>query len=115
MVLGEDLTDTYIIANDRVECLLIPRSQFVKKGNNKILDKLRDDLNDYIPSNEQAFQTYISDNKWNTLGYLISVSIRLVFCDIFGKRYAYYSPFEHRYAYLVPKKSVMLSYCSNWH
>jgi len=62
---GEDLTDTYIIANDRVECLLIPRSQFVKKGNNKILDKLRDDLNDYIPSNEQAFQTYISDNKWN--------------------------------------------------
>ena len=39
-----------------------------------------------------------------TLGYLISVSIRLVFCDIFGKRYAYYSPFERRYAYLVPKK-----------
>ena len=40
----------------------------------------------------------------DTLGYLISVSIRLVFCDIFGKRYAYYSPFERRYAYLVPKK-----------
>ena len=40
----------------------------------------------------------------STLGYLISISIRLVFCDIFGKRYAYYSPFERRYAYLVPKK-----------
>jgi len=62
---GEDMTDTYIIANDRVECLLIPRSQFVKKGNMKILEKLKDDLNACIPSNEEAFKTYISDNRWN--------------------------------------------------
>ena len=59
------MTDTYIIANDRVECLFIPRSQFVKKGNMKILEKLKDDLNACIPSNEEAFKTYISDNRWN--------------------------------------------------
>ena len=51
-----------------------------------------------------GFQGGFPPDMEYTLGYLISVSIRLVFCDIFGKRYAYYSPFEHRYAYLVPKK-----------
>jgi len=61
---GEDLTDTYIIANDRVECLLIPKMQFVKYGNNKVLDRMKEDLNATIPSNEQAFKQYISDHRW---------------------------------------------------
>ena len=58
------MTDTYILANDRVECMLVPRLQFVKHGGPKVIEKMREDLSSSLPSTEQAFRQYMEDLRW---------------------------------------------------
>lgn len=61
---GEDLRDTYIIAAERVVCLLVPKIQFLLNGNEKAIVRMRKELDAFIPTVEDVYKQYIRDFKW---------------------------------------------------
>ena len=61
---GENLENTYLLTKSRMEVIRVPRSQFIKFGRAKMLDRLRDDLNEILPDNTSVFQAYHRSLKW---------------------------------------------------
>ncbi|CAH1791879.1 unnamed protein product [Owenia fusiformis] len=61
---GEDLTDTYILAKGRVDCLMVPRLIFTKLGKSRLIESLRTSLTEILPKNIEIFDKYINGQRW---------------------------------------------------
>ena len=61
---GENLEKTYLISKTRVDVIQIPRSQFVKHGKGRVIDRLREDLNELLPDNNSVFASFVRGMKW---------------------------------------------------
>ena len=61
---GENLDKSYLVSKTRVEVIKIPKSQFVKHGKGRIMERLREDLNELLPGNELVFNAFLQGMKW---------------------------------------------------
>ena len=61
---GENLEKSYLITKTRVDVIQIPRSQFVKQGKGRVIDRLREDLNELLPDNKTIFNSFVQGMKW---------------------------------------------------
>ena len=65
-VAGEDLTDTYIVAKGRAICLQIPTLEFLLRSPLRtILLEMTSNVSEIIPSNQQIFNKFKTEQKWN--------------------------------------------------
>ncbi len=48
-----------------MEVIRVPRAQFIKHGRAKMLDRLKEDLNEILPDNDSVFMAYHRDLKWD--------------------------------------------------
>ncbi|XP_028399067.1 cGMP-dependent protein kinase, isozyme 1-like [Dendronephthya gigantea] len=61
---GEDLNETWIVSEDKVECLLVKRSVFKKHDGGRELTLLRDKLKASYPTKKEAFKSFLMERKW---------------------------------------------------
>ena len=55
---GENMDDTYVITEGRVECMFIPRVQFTRTNRMQPLNRMKEALNNFLPNNKQLFKLY---------------------------------------------------------
>ncbi len=48
-----------------MEVIRVPRAQFIKRGRAKMLDRLKEDLNEILPDNDSVFMAYHRGLKWD--------------------------------------------------
>ncbi|CAB3976907.1 Hypothetical predicted protein [Paramuricea clavata] len=61
---GENLDQTWIVSEEKVECLLVKRSVFKKHDGGRELALLRQKLISSYPSRKEAFKSYIMERNW---------------------------------------------------
>ena len=61
---GENLDKSYLVSKTRVEVIQVPKSQFVKHGKGRVIDRLREDLNELLPGNDLVFKAFLRSMKW---------------------------------------------------
>lgn len=64
-IVGEDLTDTYIVVKRRAVCLQIPTVEFaVKPPLKAILKHLKSIAVEAVPTSQTVFSKYKTEQKW---------------------------------------------------
>ena len=63
---GENMTDTYLVTQTPVECMFMPRVHFHRAGQVHHLERLREKIDNCIPSNKQLFKKYFIGARTNS-------------------------------------------------
>lgn len=64
--IGEEMENRVIIARNVVQCLMIPRFWLFQKAQNigNVWQRIKLFLNSSVPSQQQLFENYLSNQKW---------------------------------------------------
>lgn len=66
-ILGEELTDMYVVTDDKVACLRMPAAALlIKTSHRPIYTEMSKWLQQSIPNKLESYNNYLVERKWTT-------------------------------------------------
>ena len=59
------MTNTYVVAKNKVEILEVRRIKFIKNGRWKLAEKMRSEFDKAMPTNKQLYENYMLESTWD--------------------------------------------------